>query len=121
MTDQKRKTDCGAADLIKQSNCTILRPGSKGTFSAVHIYRAPDKSGILAAVEEESGKCYVGYFSTVKRKYRRADLRTGDNENVSIKRVNPDTDDWCKAQERLNTYAEKFHLTELPLTIGGEI
>ena len=121
MTDQKRKTDCGAADLKNQSNCTIIRPGSKGTFSAVHIYRAPDKSGILAAVEEESGKCYVGYFSTVKRKCRRADLRTKGNENVSIKRANPDTDDWCDAQERLNAYAKKLNLEELPLTIGGEI
>ena len=121
MSEQKIKTDCEAADPIKQANYTILRPGSKGTFSIVHIYRASDRSGILAAVEEESGKCYVGYFSTVKRKYRRADLRTKGNENVSIKRANPDTDDWCDAQERLNAYAKKLNLVELPLTIGGEI
>ena len=78
-------------------------------------------TGILAAVEDPEGKCYVGYFSTVKRKMRRADLRRDQNQKEPLTKQNPTGDSWNEVQERLDQYAKKMKLRELPLTIGGEI
>lgn len=122
MNDQKEKTDCGAADLYNQLQYNASSRESKGPIAKPRIYRAPDQAGILSAVENSNGICYVGYYSNVTRKIRRADLREPpDIGRVSITWSNPSTLVWAEAQNRLDKYAEKHKLKELPLAIGGEI
>ena len=122
MKGQKEKTDCGAADLNNQLQYNAFGRESKGPIAKPRIYRAPDQSGILSAVEDPDGTCYVGYYSNVTRKIRRADLREPpDVGRISIARSNPTTQVWTEAQNRLDEYAAKHKLKELPLVIGGEI
>lgn len=122
MNDQKEKTDCGAADLNNQLQYNASSRESKGPIAKPRIYRAPDQSGILSAVEAPDGACYVGYYSNVTGKIRRADLRDPpDVGRISIARSNPTTRVWAEAQNRLDKYAAKHKLKELPLAIGGEI
>lgn len=122
MKEQKEKTDCGAADLNNQLQYNASSGESKGPIAKPRIYRAPDQSGILSAVEDPAGNCYVGYYSNVTRKIRRADLREPpDIGKISIASSNPMTRIWAEAQNRLDEYAEKHKLRELPLAIGGEI
>lgn len=115
---QKRKNDAESAELKTQNHYSAATsyPSRK-----TRIYRARDHTGILAAVEDPEGKCYVGYFSTVKRKMRRADLRRDQNQKEPLTKQNPTGDSWNEVQERLDQYAKKMKLRELPLTIGGEI
>lgn len=122
MKEQKEKTDCGAADLNNRLQYNASGRESKGPIAKPRIYRAPDQSGILSAVEDPEGSCYVGYYSNVTGKIRRADLREPfDIGRISITRSNPSTRVWAEAQSRLDEYAEKHKLKELPLAIGGEI
>ncbi len=122
MAEQKRKTDVENADLNNQLDCTAKSKKSKDEILKPRIYRAPDQSGILSAVEDPDGSCYVGYYSNVTMKVRRADLRElRDIGRISIARSNPKTKEWEKAQKRLDEYADKHRLRELPLAIGGEI
>ena len=122
MPRQKRKPDCEAADPKTQLQYNTIAAGGKEDFKEVRIYRARDRTGILAVVETEDGVCYIGYFSTVTRRYRRADLREPDEiGRISVKKANPDGRDFKEIQGRLNAYAQKHSLRELPLTIGGEI
>lgn len=85
------------------------------------IYRARDHTGILAAVEDGRGDCYIGYFSTVSRKMRQADLRSGTDPKETIRGTNPKERSWDEVQEHLDEYAQEHKLKELPLTIGGQI
>ena len=76
------------------------------------IFRAKDGCGILFAGEDPKGKSYIMYHSTVTRKKRRADLDYHGNRRH---------EKWEDAQADLNEVADILHLTELPLSIGGEI
>ena len=115
---QKRKNDAESAELKTQNhyNAAASHPSRK-----IRIYRARDHTGILAAVEDPEGKCYIGYFSTVKRKIRRADPRRDQNQKEPLTKQNPTCASWNEVQERLDQYAKEMKLRELPLTIGGEI
>ena len=99
MEAQKRKSDAGGADPINQSNHT---PAMPGLSRKTRIYRARDQRGILAAVEDGDGRCFVGYFSTVSRRYQQADLRDPDNSKNTVKNTNPKEPCWEDAQERLD-------------------
>lgn len=114
--NQKIKNDCEAAELKTQVNYTPREP--KKSMPA-RIYRAKDNCGILAAVETPKGDCFVGYFSTVRRAIRKADLRSLRKDTHS--KCNPVCLDWAEVQSRLDAYAINHNLSELPLTIGGEI
>ena len=70
MTDQKRKTDCGAADLKNQSNCTIIRPGSKGTFSAVYNGKNLGKFDSIKDAETAHYKAKLEAIKQVAEEYK---------------------------------------------------
>ncbi len=116
---QKIKNDAESAELKNQLQYT---PQEDKLSIPARIYRAKDHTGILVAVEDRKGDCFVGYFSTVTRGMRRADLRSvesGSKETISG--MNPKCRNWSDAQKRLDVYAAKNNLVELPLSIGGEI